>query len=138
MSKAEVMIIAMVAALHYRGNFARACKALHEQNYMPRMVSASRFNRRLHRIKPLFLTLSAVLREEFKRLNGESVYGIDTFPIAACDTYRIRRYRRYIVGGKAYNDYAMTMQWRASSRKLNFNSCPCPNPFMPSRHKAPN
>jgi hypothetical protein len=69
MSKAEVMIIAMLAALHYRGNFAPACEALREQDYMPRMVSASRFNRRLHRIKPLFLIFFAVLREEFSRRN---------------------------------------------------------------------
>lgn len=103
MSEAEVMTIAIVAALHYRGNFATACKMLHEQGYMPRMLSASRLNRRLHRIKPLFLTLFAVLGEQFKCLNGESVYVLDTFPIAACDNYRIRRSRRY--QGEAYRGY---------------------------------
>jgi hypothetical protein len=41
MSTAEVMTIAMVAALHYRGNFATACKMLHEQGYLPRMLSAA-------------------------------------------------------------------------------------------------
>lgn len=102
-STAEVMTIAMVAALHYRGNFATACKMLQEQGYMPRMLSAGRLNRRLHRIKPLFLTLFAMLAEQFKQWNQESVYVIDTFPIAACDNYRIRRSRRY--RGEAYRGY---------------------------------
>jgi hypothetical protein len=80
-----------------------ACRMLHEQGYMPRMLSASRFNRRLHRIKPLFLTLFATLGEAFKQMNGESVYVIDTFPIVACDNCRIRRSRRY--RGEAYRGY---------------------------------
>lgn len=103
MSEAEVMTTAIVAALYFGGNFASACRMLCEQGYIPRMLSASRFNRRLHRIKPLFLTLFACLGETFKQLNAESVYVIDTFPIAACDNYRIRRSRRY--RGEAYRGY---------------------------------
>src|SRR5690606_33959941 len=103
MNDAEVMTIAMVAALYFSGNFALSCRMLHEQGYMPRMLSASRFNRRLHRIKPLFLTLFACLGEQFKQLNEESVYVVDTFPIAACDNYRIRRSRRY--QGEDYRGY---------------------------------
>lgn len=103
MSGAEVMTVAIVAALHYGGNFATARQMLHEQGYMPRMLSASRLNRRLHRIKPLFLSLFAVLAEQFKQWNHESVYALDTFPIAACDNYRIRRSRRY--RGEAYRGY---------------------------------
>jgi len=100
MSGAEVMTTAIVAALYFGGNFALASRMLHEQGYMPRMLSASRFNRRLHRIKPLLMTLFAVLGETFKQMNDESVYVVDTFPIAACDNYRIRRSRRY--RGEAY------------------------------------
>lgn len=100
MSGAEVMTTALVAALYFGGNFALACRMLHEQGYMPRMLGKSRFNRRVHRIKPLFLTLFALLGETFKQMNAESVYVIDTFPIAACDNYRIPRSRRY--RGEAY------------------------------------
>jgi len=103
MSDAEVMTVAIVAALYFGGNFALACQMLHEQGYMPRMLEKSRFNRRLHRIKPLFLTLFAYLGETFKPLNEASVYVIDTFPIAACDNYRIRRSRRY--RGEVYRGY---------------------------------
>jgi hypothetical protein len=100
MSDAEVMATAVVAVLYFSGNFALSCRMLHEQGYIPHMLSPSRFNRRLHRIKPLFLTLFAVLGETFKQMNAESVYVIDTFPIAACDNYRICRSRRY--QGEAY------------------------------------
>lgn len=103
MSEAEVMTAALVAALYFGGNFALACRFLHEQGYMPRMLSASRFNRRVHRIKPLFLTLFAYLGETFKQMNDASVYVIDSFPIPACDNSRIRRSRRY--GGEAYRGY---------------------------------
>src|SRR5688572_6844699 len=103
MSTAEVMTTALVAALYFSGNFALACRMLHEQGYMPSMLSASRFNRRLHRIKPWFLPLFACLGETFKQMNAESVYVIDTFPIATCDNARIQRSRRY--RGEAYRGY---------------------------------
>src|SRR5690606_32529283 len=103
MSDAEVMTVALVAALHFRGNFVKASELLSEQGYMPVMLSRSRFSRRVHRVKRLFLTLFAVLGEHFKALNEESVYILDTFPIAACDNYRIRRSRRY--RGESYRGY---------------------------------
>lgn len=79
MGSAEVMTAALVAALYFGDNFALACRMLHEQGYMPRMLSASRFNRRLHRIKPLFTTLFAYLGETFKQLNEASVYVMTPF-----------------------------------------------------------
>ncbi len=103
MSDAQIMTTATVAALYFSGNFALSCRMLYEQRYMPRMLSASRFNRRLHRVKPLFLSLFALLGETFKQLNDESVYVVDSFPIAACDNYRIRRSRRY--RGEEYRGY---------------------------------
>jgi hypothetical protein len=90
--------------LVFGGNYALACAFLHEQKYMRRMLSPSRFNRRLHRVKQLFLTLFAFLGEHWKDLNSESVYIIDSFPMASCDTSRIRRSRRY--QGEAYRGYS--------------------------------
>jgi hypothetical protein len=95
MSDAEVMTTALIAALHFRGNFESARHLLHEQGYMPTMLSRSRFNRRLHRLSHLFLTLFNGLGETWKGLNANSVYVIDSFPIAACDNYRIPRSKRY-------------------------------------------
>lgn len=95
MSDAEVMTVALVAGLHFRGNFALAGRMLNTHGYLPVMLEKSRFSRRLHRIKPMFLTLFAHLGEHFKEMNEESVYIIDTFPIAACDNWRIPHSKRY-------------------------------------------
>ncbi len=103
LSDAEVMTIALVAALFFGGNYALTCLFLQQHGYMSRMLSASRFNRRLHRIKDLLLTLFAILGEHWKHVNAESIYIIDSFPIASCDNIRIKRSRRY--RGEAYRGY---------------------------------
>ena len=103
MSDAEVMTTAVVAALHFRGNWELARKWLSNAGYIPSMLGKSRFNRRLHAIGELFLTVFQVLGELFKQLNTDSVYVIDSFPIAACDNIRIPRARRY--QDEAYRGY---------------------------------
>jgi hypothetical protein len=103
MSDAEVMTTAIAAALFFGANYERARELLYEQGYMPKMLSKSRFNRRLHRIGTLFVTLFNVLGDTFKALNGESVYAIDTFPIAVCDNIRIPRSQIY--QGEDYRGY---------------------------------
>ena len=103
MSDAEVMTTAIVAALHFRGNWERVRELLGHGGYIPTMLGKSRFNRRLHAICALFLTVFQVLGEVFKQLNTDSVYVIDSFPIAACDNIRIRRARRY--QDEAYRGY---------------------------------
>ena len=110
MCDAEVMTTAIIAVLYFGGNYAQARRMLASQGYVPKMLSKSRFSRRLHRIKPFFLTLFNVLGEHWKALNEESIYAIDTFPIPACDNYRIPRaklyqgeqYRGYIASKKRY------------------------------------
>src|SRR5215216_847739 len=95
MSDAEVMTTALVAALNHGGNFVKASEMLSEHGYIPGMLSRSRFSRRLHRVKAMFLSLFAHLSEHFKAFNEESRYILDTFPIAACDNCRIPRSKRY-------------------------------------------
>ena len=103
MSDAEVMTTAVVAALHFHGNWERARDLLSARRYIPTMLGKSRFNRRLHALGELFLTLFQGLGELFKQFNSESVYVIDSFPIAACDNIRIPRARLY--QGEAYRGY---------------------------------
>jgi hypothetical protein len=103
MTDAEVMTTAIIAALHYRGNFELARKYLKEEGYIPGMLGKSRFNRRLHRIQGLFLTLFRLLGETWKELNSHCVYVIDSYPIASCDNYRICRSHRY--RGEAWRGY---------------------------------
>lgn len=103
MSDAEVMTTALVAALLFRGNYAMARRMLQEQGYIPPMLGKSRFSRRLHRIKQHFLALFRIMGETWTELNEESVYVLDTFPILACDNYRIPRARLY--QEEAYRGY---------------------------------
>lgn len=103
LSDAEVMTAGIVAAMYFGGKHKLACTFLQEQGYMPKMLSKSQFSRRLHRLDYLFLTLFRVLGESFKTLNEESVYIIDSAPIAACDNIRIRRNKLY--GDKAHHGY---------------------------------
>lgn len=110
MTDAEIMTTGIVAALFFGGNYENARDMLNEQGYIPRMLSKSRFSRRLHRIKSVFLQLFAMLGEHWKALNAGSVYSIDTFPVPVCDNYRIPRarlyrsedYRGYIASKKQY------------------------------------
>ena len=110
MNDAEVITTAIIAALFFGGNYTQARSLLASQGYVPKMLSKSRFSRRLHRIKPFFLMMFNLLGEHWKSLNKDMIYSIDTFPIPVCDNYRIRRsriyqdeaYRGYIASKKRY------------------------------------
>lgn len=103
MSDAEVMTAGIVAALFFSGRHKMTCDFLKEQKYMPRMLSKCQFGRRLQRLEPLIVTLFRVLGESFKELNQESVYIIDSVPIAVCDNIRISRNKIY--GSEEYRGY---------------------------------
>ena len=103
MSDSEVMTTAMVALLYFGDNFERARIYLSEYGYVPHMLSRSRFNRRLHRIGHVTCILFAALAEVFKQGNDESIYLIDSVPIAACDNYRIPHAKLY--HDEAYRGY---------------------------------
>lgn len=103
MSDAEVMTTAIVAAMHFHGNWERARDLLSQSSYIPTMLGKSRFTRRLHAISEVFLTVLQVLGELFKQLNAAAVYVIDSFPMAAGDNIRIPRARLY--QSDAYRGY---------------------------------
>ena len=103
MNDAEVMTTAVVAMMYFSGNFERSRIFLKEMGYIPKMLSKSRFNRRLHRIKPMFLNVFCILAETWKEWNENSIYSIDTFPVPVCDNYRIRRCQIY--QGDEYLEY---------------------------------
>jgi Transposase DDE domain len=110
MNDAEVMTTAFIAALFFRGNHESARAMLKQHGYIPHMLSKSRFSRRLHRIKDTFILLFELLGQIWKTLNTDSVYVIDSLPIAVCDNIRIQRskiytaekFRGYIASKKRY------------------------------------
>lgn len=95
MNDAEIMTTACIASLFFRGNHESARAMLKQHGYIPHMVSKSRFNRRLHRIKEIFIILFNLLGKTWKMLNTDAIYVIDSLPIAVCDNIRIRRSKIY-------------------------------------------
>ena len=57
MNDAEVMTTALVAALFFRGNHESSRAMLKQYGYIPHMLSKSRFSRRLHLVKDMFVLL---------------------------------------------------------------------------------
>ena len=95
MNDAEIMTTAFIAALFFRGNHESARAMLKQHGYIIHMVSKSRFSRRLHRIKDVFIIFFNLLAQIWKILNTDAIYMIDSFPIAVCDNIRIRRSKIY-------------------------------------------
>src|SRR5256712_9830105 len=95
MNDAEIMTTALIAALFFRGNHESARAMLKQYGYIPQMLSKSRLSRRLHRIKDLFIVLFNLLAQIWKTLNTDTLYVIDSLPVAVCDNIRIRRAKIY-------------------------------------------
>ena len=103
LSDAEVITTGVGAMGFFRGNCEAARVLFRAPHYIPHMLSRSRFNRRVHRLNQLLLTLFELFGHTRKELNTESVYIIDSFPVAVCDNYRIPRAKLY--QNKAYRGY---------------------------------
>lgn len=95
LSDAEVMTIAVVAAMYFGGNQAVSHCMLYEQGYLKVHLSRSRFCRRLQRVRTHYEALFSELGAYFKAQNKDQVYVIDSMPVAVCDNYRILRCRIY-------------------------------------------
>lgn len=110
MTDAEVLTTALVAMLYFGGNFNHARRLLAAPHFMPQMLSRSRFNRRLHRLRYPLQQLFLWLAQHFQASNSPGYYVIDSFPVAVCDNLRIRRckiyqndgYRGYTASKKRY------------------------------------
>src|SRR5215813_11830130 len=95
MNDAEILTTACTAALFFRGNHESARAMLKQHGYIPDMLSKSRFNRRLHRMREICLAVFDLLAQTWKTRNTEAIYVIDSLPIAVCDHIRIRRSKIY-------------------------------------------
>jgi hypothetical protein len=110
MTDSEVRTTALVAMLFFGGNFEHARALLGTGHYIPTMLSRSRVKRRLSQLQHLFSTRFDLLGQMWKELNGESVYIIDSFPVAVCANdrmphahiYHQEAYRGYLASKKRY------------------------------------
>lgn len=87
----EILTTALVAALHYGDNHADAIGFVKETGLMPTMVSESRFNRRLHLLADLTVSLFFQLGQVIMSLDEDLTYRIDSFPVKSCHNIRIKR-----------------------------------------------
>lgn len=91
------MTIPLVASTFFGGNIDETRRFLNEYGYMPKMISKSHLNRRIHAIEPtLWRVLFEVLAQAFiKRNDPDRTYAVDSLPVPVCENIRIRRCRLY-------------------------------------------
>lgn len=101
MNQAEVMTVALVAALFFGGNFSRARKALMWNGHIKNMLSESRLNRQLHKIDfAIWETVFKMISQTFQRTDTLLEYVVDSMPIEVCANYR--SYRCKLLKGREY------------------------------------
>ena len=118
MSMAEVMTTAIISALKFSGNLENARVILKESGYIPKMLSKSQLNRRLHKIKKI--TWEAVLRNlgaEFKKQNLDREFIVDSCPISTNKLARSKRSKKY--RGKQYVGFCYAKNERFFGLKLH-------------------
>jgi len=96
---AMLLTTALVSAWYFGGNWASALSYI-KAHHCPKMLSKSRFNRRLHALADCCQACFRLLGWVFKTLQTRQEYVLDTFPVAVCHNIRIRRCR--LLKGEAY------------------------------------
>ncbi len=129
----EVITIAICAMLHFGGNFEKSRLILHELGLMKRLLSRSRFSRRMNRLADLIYRLFHQLGSVLKDLHWESRYLLDSFAVALCDNIRINRCRivqddlyRGVMTSKRRYFYGVRVQIMATSDGIPLEFCILP------------
>ncbi len=132
-SDAEVITIAIAAMLHFGGNFQKSRLVLHELGLVKRLLSRSRFSRRVNRLADLIYRLFHQLGAVLKDLHWESRYLLDSFPVPVCDNIRINRCRlvkdelyRGKMASKRRYFYGVRVQLLATSSGIPLEFCVLP------------
>ena len=102
MSDALVLTTALVATHDFYGNMN---KALHymKAHHKVQVLDKSGFNRRLHKLEHILFGIFRHLANTLKKLNVNSIYSIDSFPVSVCRNIRIPRCR--ILQGEEYRGF---------------------------------
>lgn len=110
MSTSEVMTIAFVAAAYFKGCFELSHGFLMEHGYIKRMLSKSRFNRRIHAIPEwVWRMFWYGLGEAAKATHEGDEYSVDSMPVPYCNNIRISHSKLY--KGEA-NRGKIASKWR--------------------------
>jgi hypothetical protein len=107
-SDSEIIITAIVSSTSFYGNHSSAIKFMKQYGFIPNMLDASRFNRRLHMIGRLLYELFEIVSSYFKDFCCEMQYIIDSFPVAVCNNMRIANCK--ILKEKKWRGYTASMR----------------------------
>ena len=118
-SSAEILTVTMVAAKYFRNNHERALYVMIGMGYLSNKLSASRFNRRLHKLSDWLALLLSILGELFA--TGE-LFIIDSMPLPVCK--RVRASRCQKVRGRAYCGYCASKREKFFGWKLHLVCTP--------------
>lgn len=101
MSSAEVMTVAIVAALFFGGNFSKARLMLKSHKYIRNMLSESRLNRRMHEIDiSIWQNIFYIITRSFTENQESLEYLVDSMPVEVC--MNVRSYRCRLLSGKQF------------------------------------
>jgi hypothetical protein len=132
-SDAEIITIALTAMLDFGGNFEKSRLVLHELGLIKRLISRSRFSRRLNRLMDLIHLVFHQLGSTLKELDWESRYLLDSFPVPICDNIRIKRSRivqderyRGKISSKRHYFYGVKVQLLTTSDGIPVEFCILP------------
>lgn len=101
LSDAEVLTVAVVAAMYYHNNHVLALDNMQRAHFI-KPLSASRFSRRLHALADLLEFVVEVVGELFA---GEQVFIIDSMPAPVCKYVRAYRCRKIPAAAAAGRHY---------------------------------
>ena len=99
---AEILTVAVLSAHYFYGNQHTAYQYMRQHHGTAKLDKAN-FNRHLHRLSDVLISIFIALGQTLKQLNTESRYLIDSFPVAVCKNIRIKRSK--LVKGEAYRGY---------------------------------
>lgn len=101
-SNAEILTTVILATRYFHGNFVAARMYMRQHHGMTKL-DKSNFNRHLHRLGEILGAIFMAVGQALKKLNTESRYLIDSFPVAVCKNIRIPRCK--LLQGEAYRGY---------------------------------
>jgi hypothetical protein len=101
MNSAEIMTVAIVAALFFGGNFSKARRMLKDHRYIINMLSESRLNRRIHEIDiSIWQNIFHIVARSFSESKENLEYLVDSMPVEVC--MNVRSYRCRLLSGKQF------------------------------------
>ena len=89
MSDAEIMLIGYLSSKYFAGNHQRSLDYVSSHGLCKKVLSKSRFSRRLHAVGNLMQTIFENTGESVKELNASKEYVTDSFPVKICHNIRI-------------------------------------------------